>query len=136
LGNGTPAFRIHDGATGKPVASVGLAAQWSRPAFAPGGKLVALPPGLGNGAGAVMSIRDVETGTEVAAVTDPDYAVGAAAFAPDGRTLASICGKPQEGIDTVAVWAAATGKLVRRITGVELTASCLAYAPRGKPLAL
>jgi RNA polymerase sigma factor (sigma-70 family) len=127
-------FRVLDTAAGKEISTSSVPAQWTmRPAFAPSGKLVAFPPGL---PGAALPVIDVDTGTEVASITDPNYVLGATAFAPDGRTLATIGTKPKEGTDTVAVWDTTKGKLIRRLTGVELTASCLAYSPNGKYLAV
>jgi RNA polymerase sigma factor (sigma-70 family) len=133
----THVFRVHDAVTGKQLASLSVPAQWSmRPAFAPGGKVIAFPPGEGTGLGAKMPVVEVETGKELVTIVDPDHEVGAATFAPDGHTLAAITVRPKDWESSVAVWDATTGQLVRRITGVEKTARCLSYSPDGKYLAV
>ncbi|HKB03464.1 MAG TPA: WD40 repeat domain-containing protein, partial [Gemmataceae bacterium] len=126
---------VMDVRTLKPVAVVPYTGQLG-PVFSAGGKLVALSPSDGAGAGASMPVFDVDSGKEIVRILDPGRTIGSAAFSPDGKLLAAIGRKPNEWDYAVAVWDAGTGKLVRRITGVETTASCLAFSPDGRHLAV
>jgi RNA polymerase sigma factor (sigma-70 family) len=146
-GNNNSSFRVIEVATGKtvntfptPAGLLGDTAGWpSWPAFAPGGKLIAFPPGAAHrGPGTTMPVIDVDTGKELTSVTDADYAIGMAAFAPDGKTVAAtgIKGWPDEPTYTVTLWDVKTGKLLRRMSGVEQTEKCLAFSPDGKYLAV
>jgi WD40 repeat protein len=127
-------------ATGKTVntlPSPGVRHAW--PAFAPGGNVVAFPPGEISRAGTTMPIIDVDSGKELTSITDAEYGIGTTAFAPDGKSVAAIGMKglrSKEETYTVSLWDVKTGKLLRRMNGVELTAQCLAFSPDGKYLAV
>jgi RNA polymerase sigma factor (sigma-70 family) len=127
--------QVMDVRTLKPVAVVPYTGQLG-PVFSAGGKLVALSPSDGAGAGASMPVFDVDTGKKVVTITDPDRTIGAADFSADGKFLATVGRKPNDWENMVAVWDARTGNLVRRITGVEITASCVAFSPDGRHLAV
>lgn len=126
---------VMDARTLKPVGVVKYIGQQA-PVFSAGGKLVALSPSDGAGAGTSMPVFDVESGKEIARITDPDRTIGPTAFSPDGKLLATLGHRGNEPEYTVALWDVKTGKLERRITGVEFTASSLAYSPDGKYVAV
>jgi dipeptidyl aminopeptidase/acylaminoacyl peptidase len=98
---------------------------FSRPAFTPDGRVLAL------GEQNVVKLFDVETGQEVARWSRSAEAALAVDYSPDGRRLAVIgCQSP-----AIEVWDVASGRLEETLVGHDSDVTAIAFAPDGRTLA-
>jgi WD40 repeat protein len=129
---GKVALRLHEGETGRLVASLEYPGDVKQAVFSPDGRLLAVGGGDPGGKGAVRIWRT--TGKPVGSTLIHLAPVGSLAFSPDGRQIATTAFADTS--SPVAVWDVSSGQAVIRLTREWYSADQVSFSPDGGRLLL